>query len=323
MANAGSPILIIGRTPPPFGGVTVHVSRLLQALKDHALLFEHAELSSKHLLRIIWLLLHGNHTVVHIHSSNQYACLLAALLCRVTGKKLIMTIHGDIIHGYPPFKRFVLLRAMKLATITITLNESSYDYATEHHANTRMITSFISPKGDSVKTTRTSLISKEFFTYAHQLSYHKGKEVYGIQQLIDIFSKHTNLFLTIIDPSGQYNEKYRSVKIAANIKIIDGSDDISQIIKGMDVLIRNTTTDGDSILIKEALFFGKQVIATDCVTRPSPCILVKTGDMVDLEQKIITIDERANSVNVADIEDGSLAIIKTYHELLREAEHHA
>jgi len=323
MTDAGRPILIIGRTPPPFGGVTTHVSRLLQALKDNDLPFEHAELSSRHLLKVIWFLLYGKHKLVHIHSSNQYACLLVALLCRVTGKKLIMTIHGDIVQGYTPLKRFLLLRAMKLSSLTITLNESSYNYAMKHQTNARMITSFIPPRGTGIKTKSDSFILREFFTYAHQLSYHNGKEVYGVQQLVDIFSKHANLHLTIIDPSGQYNEKYRSARIATNIKIIDGCDDISQIIQGMDVLIRNTTTDGDSILIKEALFFGKQVIATNCVNRPSSCILVKLGDMMDLEEKIITIDAHANIVNVTDIEDGSLAIIKIYHELLCEAEQHA
>jgi hypothetical protein len=36
----------------------------------------------------------------------------------------------------------------------------------------------------------------------------------------------------------------------------------------VEIFIRNTTTDGDSISIHEALYLGKQVWATDCVMRP-------------------------------------------------------
>jgi len=53
-----------------------------------------------------------------------------------------------------------------------------------------------------------------------------------------------------------------------------------------DIFIRSTTYDGDSVSIREALYLGKQVIASDSVSRPEGCLLFKTGNEKDLLNKI-------------------------------------
>ena len=52
------------------------------------------------------------------------------------------------------------------------------------------------------------------------------------------------------------------------------------------VFIRPTNTDGNSVSVKEALWFGCQVIASDAVVRPEEVILFANRDSNDLANKI-------------------------------------
>lgn len=73
-------------------------------------------------------------------------------------------------------------------------------------------------------------------------------------------------------------------------------------------MIRFTTTDGDSLSVKEALLAGKSVIATDVVDRPEQVILVN-NDLDALENVI----RRFSPVpNVSFKEDGFNDIYKIY-----------
>ena len=62
-----------------------------------------------------------------------------------------------------------------------------------------------------------------------------------------------------------------------------------------DVFMRTTNTDGNSVSVLEALSVGTPVIATDCVERPTECILVKTRNMDDLLEKTIYVLENLES----------------------------
>ena len=79
-----------------------------------------------------------------------------------------------------------------------------------------------------------------------------------------------------------------------------------------DALIRATTMDGDSLSVKEALYYGVPVFATDVVDRPSG--VISFSDFKDLEKKIISIDNNKHVNNVVDCTAG---IIDVYRYLMR------
>ena len=60
-----------------------------------------------------------------------------------------------------------------------------------------------------------------------------------------------------------------------------------EILKLSDCLIRNTTTDGDSISIKEAIYLNKKVIATNCVDRPEGIKLIDVNNYDQIEKEIL------------------------------------
>ena len=69
--------------------------------------------------------------------------------------------------------------------------------------------------------------------------------------------------------------------------------------------------DGDSLSIKEALFYKKPVLATDVVDRPADVILFSNFE--NLKSKIENIEE-FNVLN--SVKDSSSDIIKLYQVLL-------
>ncbi|MDA1048602.1 MAG: hypothetical protein O3A82_16955, partial [Verrucomicrobia bacterium] len=97
-----------------------------------------------------------------------------------------------------------------------------------------------------------------------------GREIYGIFDLIQ-FSETKNLQLIISDPSGNYQKealKKIPAKKQQHVLWISEPHSFFAVLKECDLFIRNTTTDGDSVSIHEALFLQKPVWATQVVDRP-------------------------------------------------------
>ena len=53
--------------------------------------------------------------------------------------------------------------------------------------------------------------------------------------------------------------------------------------------VRPTSTDGDSLAIREAIEAGAHVVATDVVRRPDECIIYPHGDVVAASSKILNV----------------------------------
>ena len=62
-----------------------------------------------------------------------------------------------------------------------------------------------------------------------------------------------------------------------------------KLIECSDIVLRPTNTDGDALTVREALFLGKKVLASDIVERPEGTILFKTRDIDDLEKRLSSI----------------------------------
>ena len=56
-----------------------------------------------------------------------------------------------------------------------------------------------------------------------------------------------------------------------------------------DLFIRPTSTDMEGISVKEALYVGTNVVASDVCIRPKECILFKKRDQEDLNNKVKSV----------------------------------
>ncbi|MFW5700193.1 MAG: hypothetical protein ACOCWM_00760 [Cyclobacteriaceae bacterium] len=283
--NKVDAILILGRIPPPIGGVTIHVKRLLDAFSGTNItkFCSLSEISSFHFLKQFL-----QYRFIHLHTSNpafrSFLCFFSMLL----NKKLIITFHGNI-GRYGAFKNILDKLSIWLCSKPILLNKESCRKALKLNSRSELLSAFIPPlKTHALPENHfkeiQALKSKGiniYCTNAFNVTFDKeGKEIYGITQLLKLFSRIPESRLVISDPSGQY--KNYILKNYPDFKStplwISEPHDFFEVLKLSDGFIRNTTTDGDSLSIKESLFLNVPVYATDVVDRPHGCFLYKKPD---------------------------------------------
>lgn len=288
-------IIIAGPTPPPIGGVTIHVSRLLDHLVQHNI--QHIHLG-KSLLTLFSLLIKAPHsTIVHIHFSNAIVRWVLSLLFKWKGAKIMTTIHRDL-NREKGLKKRLTYAAIKNSDCTLVLNDKSLTTAKSITPNCIKQSSFFPPiHWEELNETLQSIVesfkqgkSKLFGTNAFDLAYDaSGAEIYQIQNLVSIFTHLPEKYgLIVSDPSGN-NKKHilGLMELPKNILFIDEPHPFMPILKMVDCFIRATTTDGDSLSIKEALYVGTNVLASNCVDREPSCTLYTSGNNADLKQAIL------------------------------------
>ena len=71
--------------------------------------------------------------------------------------------------------------------------------------------------------------------------------------------------------------------------------------------MRNTSTDGDALSVKESLYLGKPTLCTDAVDRPKGVRLFKDCDKTSFEQCL-----NDESIEETNVENGAGKIVQVY-----------
>ncbi|PSU95377.1 hypothetical protein C0W35_07240 [Photobacterium kishitanii] len=312
-------LLVIGKLPPPIGGVTIHLKRLVLGLEINKIDFDFFDLNKIKPSKLIFNIF--QYKLIHNHSSNPYFRFLFSLYCNVFKKKLITTFHGNI-GRYGFFKNKLDIFTLKLTHTPIVLNDQSLKIALKYNKNSKKITSFIPPSENEIDVNFTlinsELISKYkgniYCTNASAFNFDSnGNEIYSILLLIDIFYKLKDKLLIISDPSCQYFDylNLNNITLPKNIMVISGEHCFFNVIRISDTLIRATITDGDSISIKEALYINKTVIASAVVYRPLQCLTYKNKSK--LIELINTNNYKVNKYNFK--ENAIVELIELYKSI--------
>lgn len=286
-------LLIIGKTPPPVGGVTIHIQRLTDNFRKEGI--EFILLDYKNIRQFYKFFLPYN--LVHIHLSNKIWRMVLTLFLRILGKKVIITFHGNY-----NFQNFFDRTSLLYSSANILLNRGSFDKANLYSSKNHFLSSFIAPtrtnKPLSVSVTREILQLREhseilFCMNASNYVVDKnGNDIYQGEKIINFFSRRPAWGLIFSDPSGYYSKQWKSKY--HNCIFINETHDFISVIKQSDCLLRYTTTDGDSLSVKEALYIGVPVIASDCVERPSGVLSIK--EISELDD--IIADRRYTSLKI-------------------------
>ncbi len=289
-------ILIIGSIPPPIGGVTLHTQRLLAALDKNKISYSFLPIKDSSLFKIIKQLL--SHKIIHLQISNIYVSFFLVIFSRLMQKKIIVTRHEEM-KRYQHRTKTINNLTIKFATAPILLNKQSYEIGITLNKRAIQMSAFIPPQSttplpDHLINKIISLRKKYrfiFCTNAYNLSFDShNRETYGIIPLIDVFRNIPTMFLFAATCNPNYINyiKKMNISIPNNVFLIDEPIDYPSIIKATDGSIRNTTTDGDALSIREALFFSKCVFATDCVSRPDGTVVYHdTNELTHLLQNFV------------------------------------
>ncbi len=304
-------LLIIGKIPPPTGGVTIHVKRIIDKLEKENFNYHFEYLELKNILNLIkYFFLNKN---VHLHTSNAYIQFILSFLSVIFNKFLIITLHSEFKQHKSKVKNKLENIALRLAAIPVVLNLKSYDLIKSLNNNTILDTAYIKPKIQielpiniiNIINKKKQTFNKIFCTNAYNMVFDiNKKDLYGIHDLIHLF-EGSKYFLFICDPSGSYNDYYKEFSFK-NIYFITFSIDFISLLIKTDGFIRNTTTDGDSISIHEALFNNVNVFCTNVVDRPLNTILYNNAkkELLDL------LDQSHNLLlNKSDVKENKIFTI--------------
>jgi glycosyltransferase involved in cell wall biosynthesis len=136
---------------------------------------------------------------------------------------------------------------------------------------------------------------------AFQLSIYQNIDLYGLDLCVELIfylkNKFNNVGLVFALSDENHNKPYfdnikerlHQLNINNNFIFITGSKEIWPLFKKVDLLVRPTYTDGDAVSIREALYFGCPVIASNSCERPHNTILFENRDLHDFSEKCLEI----------------------------------
>ena len=329
-------VLLIGPMPPPSGGVSTHLSRILMRSKAEEgidlsvfdirrLRLHTIDACSRNLFRIVYKYFSSD--IIHIHISRKHKLKIAAV-SKFIGKKVIYTHHNS-----RNLQEELTLKIMRAVDKVILVRPVKDVFSREIQKKCVVIPAYLhAPAAASLPDKLLHQFSGGAVLFAHcyQIKNNplliEGKDLYGFDLIFSAVEKLVNdqsekqIILFLADPANAMKQYYSSkmLELAAypNLKIIYWSDvlDFSSALKYCTILIRATRSEGDAISVREALHAGVPVIASDCVERPPGVIVFSSGNEDDLFKAISNQLENPVSQFYPQ-EDYALEMFKIYRSI--------
>lgn len=333
--------------PPPYGGVSVHSMRLYKKLKyKYNILFKNfskspysSDLAVKYVKWPLFELIEYifiPKKIVHLHYNIVYLWFIMLFYPRST--KIILTLHNQYTVQNLSFIKEIIVRLFFKKVNRIFVNDEAFanQLSLKYSLKDKIIINpaFIEPLPEEMELLPEEILEFRknhkyiISSLAWKLYKMNDIDVYGIEHIVEAFSLvrkcNQNVGLLLLIPIiGDFSHYNKIIEIITLNRISDSVLIYNKSIKNgfdiwklSDIFLRSTITDSEGISIKEALFFGTKVIATDIVERPQGVDLYKYGDVEGLK---ITIERNLNSIkstlNNENLQQGIFQIDKIYKEL--------
>ena len=310
-------ILQLGPYPPPRGGVQTNMlairDELLRQNFDCSIISitrsetknsEQGVYHPNNPLEFLRCLFSIKYDILHLHIGGEltFRVLMLILICSIHARgKAFMTFHSG---GYTRKKHhtarywtlrgFVFRRLNKIIVVNNLMIKMFYHFGVKNE-NIKLIPPFVlsHPKPE------TEIPAKfQKFRATHDkilLSVGALEEHYDLEMQINALEKILQNFpktgLVIIGSGSLENdlrELIAAKTYAENILLAGDTEReiVLHLIENADVLLRTTIFDGDAISIREAIFLGTPVIATDNGMRPPKVKLIPKRDQNALVAKV-------------------------------------
>ena len=336
--------MLVGGYPPPWGGILVHIKRLLEYCNSNNI--ECFVLDTLHIkkieyphsniinLRNIYKIFsrRKNVDIVHIHVSQlkkNYKILF--LVNFFSNCKIILTIHSGNFSNFPISFSSMQIRIIKKilnsVNMIITVNNEQKETILSkwpHLENRiRTIPAFIFPTEDGSKVQddfekfRNKVQPKQIITISGYLT-----ELYGYDMIIDFLENnkiYAGIFIFYSTPNSMYKEKIikRITNLENSIYFEDlHAETFNWLLKKSSIYVRNTSTDGDSVAIREAIYWDTIVLASNSVNRPEGVQLFSYNNLTEFLQ--IFSKSISEDLNYRDLykENYAQRILNLYYETL-------
>lgn len=319
-------ILLLAPVPPPLGGISVHVERLVPILKAQGLrvgVLNHFGSSAqpyvvgslnRNPLKYSLLPLRFSAAVVHYHHAS-WPQLVAVAASRAFKRRstYMVTVHaGDMAKHFPQLiSRNVLtrwitrwsLRRFDVIVLVSPVVLECFRHAAPH-ARIEVVPAFLpSPAtagyGDELDDFLASGSIVSAAAYGIQFL-PDGTELYGLDTLVDAFVEvarerdDSKLLVFMAHPTSAAQQRTHLDSLVGRLRAqglglrvrFEVGRRLSPALRSTSVFVRPTRADGDALSVREAQAMGVPVIASDAVPRPDGVEVFRTGDVHDLANRM-------------------------------------
>ncbi len=319
-------ILIIGLTPPPLGGVSVHIERVGRKFKQQRNVVKHFYSEPRYRYRLIFIyLIHLIYVMFKFKPDKVYVNTLflpnglQELRCIVWLKRFLAFDITLVEHngrwpsqrGESWKKKFrSLMHDLYNIVFMGSLTADSFaENGIMPLCATSIEAAFLLPDVDEeaaiLRTYPQELFAflskykKVILCNGSALRFWQGKDLYGFDQCIDAFISVAQdaqgsalvLVLSKVEQEtylAQLQVKIEQHNLNDRVYWLIGQHELWPLMKKIDVFVRPTLSDGGpSISLLEAEYFGAQTIASDISERTQKTHLYKTGDSLDLTRVLL------------------------------------
>jgi glycosyltransferase involved in cell wall biosynthesis len=327
-------IAIVGPYPPPYGGISVHIQRVLEYLPSDSIALYNSNKSycekavpfyGQIKFLKVFIFLFKKYFLIHTHSTDPVLRILFGII-GIFRKNIYLHLHGDSLTDYLD-KNHLGSRIMKRLVRNLNIlacNSILVDKIKLFKPIKVMeIDAFIPPKFNQEIFDMTLMPYKNFMQEKRFIismngwfDYYNNEDLYGFDLSVRVINKFIEqgkeIYLVASINGIRNKDLYNSIIQFINdhslqdhiLLIHEDLPEIWPIFMASQLFIRPTNSDGSSVSIKEALWLETPVIASDCIVRPEGVTLFKNRKWTDLYDKMLyfyekpylTISEKKESV---------------------------
>ncbi len=357
--NKWPEVALIGSFPPPHGGISVHLQRFAERLDDSDLeyVLYNTVSSSERPPRVVsvcrnklkWYLnfcFRHHCKILHLYSTSWLSRVMFGVVARLRSGNYILSIHGRSISvaiNNPLSLRGRLTRWMlnqmdAIIACNPDIARECIEVGGLPKEKVHMIPAFI--PSDMKNVAEPPDYVCRFIQDHNPILFSVGwigqkfcdQDIYGIDMLVELIERLGNDYNQIglvLSVNGGEKEEIAQVITEAKSRVgnrvlfvTESLDDVARIYQSSDLFLRPTNTDGDAVSIREALWAGTPVVASDIVPRPEVCVVFKSRDMNDFEAKvriaILNLQSLKENLKGYEAADNALQIIEIYKHLKKE-----
>ncbi len=344
-------VVLHGVFPPPWGGVSVHLQRLEKFLLEQGVAVRRVDMKRgpmdrwpgyRHWILPALQLVPTWRALLHHHVSS-FTDLEGSLWLRPMGRgPLLATLHNTRMLD-PWMESSTTSHAngdqgknLKRLDAVLVVNERMRDPLHRlgvkderiHH-----VPAFLPPQRNP--DARAHLMQRFPFlatgtpvvtTTASSAEEYQGVPLYGWDMMLQLaarlVSSHPGIQVLFVqtkpgDAAWQrrFHEERRRLGVESCFHLSEEPCDFPELMSMSNVFVRPTNTDGDALSVREALFLGIPVVASDCAPRPEGTRLFRNRDLGSLVE-VVDFALRGGPPPMApDLRDYGQDVLRLYHTL--------
>lgn len=301
-------ILIVGKVPPPIGGVTTFVLRQVTYLRQQGNNVDLFPLFKCRDIRILINILAHRYDSYQLNSIS--LPILLFFLFTYNLNKLEVVDHNHSRHFTNNLTTKLKLWLLSHTKKVLLVDKHLVSNYPKGFINFDIVNPFLPPtEGEKLNALEkvphliqefVGSMDKIIVASAWRYIEENGVDLYGLYQTVCSFlvieSTLESVGLVIcIGDSSYNNDKIEHLKALSkkSEKIVfwEGCSASWALFNSSSLYLRPTSTDGNSISIHEALYFKAKVLASDVVERPEGCNTYQYQNNDDLQNKILNLLE--------------------------------